>query len=69
LQEWQHSYNWFCPLGSLGGRTPMDKYFQVSKKAPFWDEVSANYDDSKGERVQDQNCRNEFLVERLKRSM
>jgi transposase InsO family protein len=69
LQEWQHFYNWHRPHGSHGGLTPMDKYFQVSNKTPFWDEVSDNYDDSKEERLQEQNYRKELLVRRLKRSM
>lgn len=69
LQEWQHFYNWYRPHGSHGGLTPMDKYFQVSNKTPFWDEVSDNYDDSKEERLQEQNYRKELLVRRLKRSM
>ena len=69
LQEWQHFYNWYRPHGSHGGLTPMDKYFQVSSKTPFWDEVSDNYDDSKEERLQEQNYRKELLVRRLKQSM
>ena len=39
LQEWQHYYNWDRPHGSLGGKTPMDRYFEVSQKTPFWDQV------------------------------
>jgi transposase InsO family protein len=39
LQEWQHYYNWERPHGSLNGKTPMDKYFELSPKTPFWDEV------------------------------
>ena len=68
LQEWQHFYNWNRPHGSLGGLIPMDKYFLVSEKTPFWDEVEANYDDSK-EEFQEQNYRTQLLVKRLKRSM
>jgi transposase InsO family protein len=69
LQEWQHFYNWHRPHGSLGSCTPMDKCFQVSNITPFWDEVSDNYDDSREERLQEQNYRKELLVRRLKRSM
>jgi transposase InsO family protein len=68
LQEWQHFYNWDRAHGSLGGLSPMDKYFLVSEKTPFWDEVEANYDDSK-EQFQEQNYRTQLLLKRLKRSM
>ena len=68
LQEWQHFYNWNRPHGSLGALSPMDKYFLVSEKTPFWDEVEANYDDNK-EQLQEQNYRKQLLVKRLKRSM
>ena len=49
LQGWQHFYNWYRSHGSLGGFTPMDKYFQVSEKTPFWDEVEAKYDARKND--------------------
>jgi hypothetical protein len=68
LQEGQHFYNWNRVHGSLGGLSPMDKYFLVSKENPFWDEVEANYDDNK-EQLQEQNYRKQLLVKRLKRSM
>ena len=68
IGEWQHFYNWNRPHGSLGGLSPMDKYFPISDKTPFWDEVEANYDDSK-EQFQEQNYRKQLLVKRLKRSM
>ena len=56
LQAWQHYYNWDRPHGSLGGKTPMDRYFEVSQKTPFWDQVEAMYEPSK-ERVQEQQYR------------
>jgi transposase InsO family protein len=68
LQEWQHFYNWDRPHGSLGSLSPMDKYFQVIKKTPFWNEVIANYD-TKKEELQEQNYRIQKLVKRLKRSV
>lgn len=40
----------YRPHGSLGGRTPINKYFPVCNKTPFWDEVSDNYDDNNEER-------------------
>ena len=68
LQEWQHFYNWNRPHGSLGGLSPMDKYFLLSEKTPFWDEVEELYDDIK-EQYQEQNYRTQLLVKRLKRSV
>jgi len=43
FDEWQHYYNWFRPHGAHNGRTPMDKYSELSEKTPFWDEVHKNY--------------------------
>ena len=68
LQKWQHFYNWNRPHGSLGCLSPIDKYFLVSEKTPFWDEVEANYDDKK-EQFQEQNYRKQLIVKRLKRPM
>jgi transposase InsO family protein len=68
LQEWQHYYNWNRPHGSLSGKTPMDRYFEVSQKALFWDQVEAMYDPIK-ERVQEQNYQHYLRVKKLKPSM
>ena len=68
LQERQHFYNWNRPHGSHGGLTPMDKYFLVIEKTPFWNEVMVNYEIKK-EELQEQNYRTQMLVKRLKRSM
>lgn len=32
LSEWQQYYNWGCPHSAHNGKTPMDKYFEVSEK-------------------------------------
>ena len=47
LFEWQHYYNWDRPHGSLNGRSPMERYFELSDRTPFTDEVSAKYDRTK----------------------
>jgi len=47
LAEWQHYYNWERPHGSLGGRSPMDRYFELSDRTPFWEDVEQNYDRTK----------------------
>ncbi len=66
LAGWQHHYNWDRPHGSLGGKTPMDRYFELSHQTPFWDEVHGNYDESK-ERIQDPNYRLDMQLRRSKR--
>lgn len=43
LAEWQHYYNWIRPHGAHKGKTPMDRYFELSEKTPFSDEVAENY--------------------------
>jgi transposase InsO family protein len=68
LEEWQFFYNWHRPHGSLNGKTPMDKRFELTHKTPFWDEVIEMYDDSK-EHIQDADYRTELLLRKLKRSM
>jgi transposase InsO family protein len=65
LQLWQHQYNWERPHGALNGKTPMDKYFELSPKTPFWDEVEANYDPSQ-ERIREQNYQVDLVLQKLK---
>ena len=43
LSEYQHYYNWDRIHGSLG-KTPMDRVVELSRQAPFWDELEDNYD-------------------------
>jgi transposase InsO family protein len=44
LAEWQHFYNWDRPHGSLGGKTPRERFFEVSPETPFWDDVVRKYE-------------------------
>jgi len=44
LGEWQHFHNWSRPHGGLRGKTPMERYFELSDKTPFSDEVEARFD-------------------------
>ena len=39
LAEWQHYYNWDRPHSAHGGKTPMERYFELSEETPFSDEV------------------------------
>ncbi|WP_233997942.1 IS481 family transposase [Pseudoalteromonas sp. T1lg10] len=67
LSEWQHYYNWTRPHSALKGKTPMEKYMELSEETPFSDEVQKEYDLSK-ERVQDANYKRDLEIARLKRS-
>jgi transposase InsO family protein len=44
LSDWQDHYNHFRPHGSLDGRTPWEKWQDLAKITPCWDDVEANYD-------------------------
>jgi transposase InsO family protein len=44
--EWQHYYNWDRVHGSIG-TPPMDKFYELISKIPFWDEVIEKYDPEK----------------------
>lgn len=68
LQEWQHFYNSHRPHGSLSGKTPMDKYFELMHKTPLWEEVGDMYDESK-EHIQEADYKIELRLRKLKRSM
>ena len=65
LAEWQHYYNWDRPHSSLGGKTPIERLNEFSKKNPLWEEVAAKFDPSK-ERIQEQNYRDELALRKLK---
>jgi hypothetical protein len=46
----------------------MEKYFEVSGKTPYWDEVEAQYGLSE-ERIQNQNYYKDLKPRKLKRSL
>jgi transposase InsO family protein len=68
VAEWQHYYNWDRPHGSLNGKSPMDRYFELVEKTPFWDDVERVYDHSK-ERFRDPNYRVDQALEKVKRCL
>ena len=39
LSEWQHYYNWERPHSAHNGKTPIERYFEVSEQTPFSDEI------------------------------
>ena len=68
LDDWQVYYNEFRPHGSLHGRTPWERWGELSLKTPFRDEVEALYDPSK-ERIRHQNYRVDLGLRKLKASV
>lgn len=68
LADWQHYYNWLRPHSAHNGKTPMEKYFELSEKTPFSNEVLNNYDRTK-ERIQHPNYKLDLEIDRLKRSL
>jgi transposase InsO family protein len=64
LAEWQHFYNWHRPHSSLGGKTPMDRYHELSAKTPLWDQVEALYK-PENEHVREQN----FMIDQTLRKL
>jgi transposase InsO family protein len=67
LQEWQHYYNWDRVHGTIG-KPPIDKFFELSSRTPFWDEVIEKYDPDK-EHIQEQDYKAEERLRGLKRSL
>jgi transposase InsO family protein len=65
LKEWQDYYNHERPHGSLKNQTPWERWWELSSKAPFYDEVEALYDDTK-ERFRVQNYRADLELQRVK---
>jgi len=51
LDDWQVYYNEFRPHGSLRGRTPWERWFELAVQTPLTEEVEALFDPSK-ERIQ-----------------
>jgi transposase InsO family protein len=47
LREWQDYYNHERPYGSLKNQTPWEKWWELSSRTPFSDEIEARYDNSK----------------------
>ena len=68
LAEWQHYYNWLRPHSALKGKTPMERYFELSEETPFSDEVQ-NQCNPSDERIQNANYKVNLEMAKLKRSL
>jgi transposase InsO family protein len=68
LALWQHYYNWDRPHSAHHGKSPMDRYFELSDETPFSDEISNLYHPG-SERIQHANYKVDLELQRLKRSL
>lgn len=68
LKEWQFSYNYQRPHGSLGGKTPALYSGMLADKTPLWEEVIAAYDPSK-EYIQLSDYKMELALRKLKQCL
>lgn len=68
LAEWQHNYNWVRAHSSLKGKTPMERYGELSDDTPYSDEVCSEYEPS-NKRIQEANYKRDLEIARLKRSL
>jgi transposase InsO family protein len=68
LAEWQHYYNWNRPHSAHNGRSPMERYFELSDNTPFSEEVAELYQPSK-EHIRNANYKVDLELARLKRSL
>ena len=68
LRDWQDYYNEFRPHGSLGSKTPWEKWTELVMKTPYQDEVEAAVDESK-ERLRLQNYKDDLYWQNLKLSL
>ena len=68
LAEWQHYYNWDRPHSAHNGKSPMEKYFELSNDTPYSDEVAIDYH-LENERIQDANYKVDLQLRKLKRCL
>ncbi len=68
LAEWQHYYNWDRPHSAHHGKSPMERYFELSDITPFSDEAYQDYNPVT-ERIQNANYKVDLELRRLKRCL
>ena len=68
LQEWQHFYNWHRPHGALHGKSPMERFFELSDQTPLSNEVELMYYPRK-ERIRYQDYRIDLKFAKVKRCL
>ena len=65
LHEWQHFYNWDRPHGALHGKSPMERFFELSDQTPSSNEVELMYNPRK-ERIRYQDYRIDLKLAKVK---
>jgi len=68
LAEWQHYYNWERPHSAHHGKSPMERYFELSNDTPYSDEAYKHFYPAV-ERIQDPNYKVDLELRKLKRSI
>ena len=68
LAEWQHYYNWDRPHSAHGGKSPIERFFELSDDTPFADEVHGLYQ-RENERIREPNYKLDLELGKLKRSL
>ncbi len=68
LAEWQHYYNWERGHGSLGGKSPMERYFELISQTPYWDDIYDAYQPER-ERIREPDYQLDLKIGRLKESL
>lgn len=68
LAEWQHYYNWDRPHSAHGGKSPMERFFELIHDTPFSDEVLSLYEPEK-ERIREPDYKLDLRLSKLKRSL
>ncbi len=68
LAYWEFYYNWYRPHSSLKGKTPEEKYQELSKQTPLSEEVESLYDPTK-ERIIARNYKLDCIYKKLKRCL
>jgi hypothetical protein len=66
LAQWQQYYNWHRPHGSLNGKSPRERYDEVSKQTPFWEDVDKRFD-RRNERFREANYHLDQTLAKVKR--
>ncbi len=67
LSEWQHYYNWERIHGAIH-MPPIDRYFELIDKTPYWIEVENNFNPTK-EKIREQSYELDSTLVKLKRSL
>ena len=60
LKSWQHYYDWNRPHGSIDGKTPIERFRELSEKTLVCEDI---------EQIQEQKYQSELTVRQLKQCL